>query len=93
MLLVILLQAANPALPDIELRVQARARSVTIERKGETRLEVHAGPDGGSRIDSLVTPRAEGRTNLRNISVDIHAAANIADPVEKTPAPETPPQN
>jgi hypothetical protein len=94
MLLLILLQAASPALPDIELRIQARAKSVTIEQKGETRLEVHADPDGGSRVDTVsLPPKAEGRTTLRNISVDIRGHANIADPTQMTSAPETQPQN
>jgi hypothetical protein len=93
MLLLILLQSASPAAPDIELRIQARAKSVTIEQKGETRLEVRADPDRGSRVVSNVEPKAGGRTNLRNIAVDITASANIADPSEKQPPPETTPQD
>jgi hypothetical protein len=93
MLLLILLQAANPALPDIELRVQARAKSVTIEQRGRTRLEVHADPEGASRVETNLSPNAQGRTNLRNISIDINAHANIADPAENTARTETSPQN
>jgi hypothetical protein len=92
MLLLLLLQASAPASPDIELRVQARAKSVTIEQKGEAWARVHAEPDAGSRVDSNVLPKAEGRKELRNVSVDIRARANIADPAQKSQAPETSPE-
>jgi hypothetical protein len=91
MLLLLLLQASAPASPDIELRIHARAKSVTIEQKGEARAQVHADPDAGSRVETVILPKAEGKTNLRNITVDIDAHANIADPAEKSPAPETTP--
>ena len=72
--------AAGPALPDIELTVRARAKSVEIERKGEASLEVRAEPDAGSRVEARVEPKADGRTRLRNVEVDVRAAASIADP-------------
>jgi hypothetical protein len=77
--LLALLQAAS-AQPDIELNIRARARSVEIERKGEAKLEVRAEPDAGSRVEARVEPKAEGRTSLRNVEVNIRAAASIADP-------------
>jgi hypothetical protein len=78
LLSLLLLQAA--AQPDIEVGIRARARSVEIERKGETSLSVTAEPDGGSRVESRVTPKANARTKLRNIEVDIRGAASIAAP-------------
>jgi|GEM_PF-2156788 len=90
MLLYLLLQAASPApAPDIELTVHARAREVTIERKGEAKLEVHAEPDAGSRAEVNVEPKAEGRSQLRNVTVDIHAQASLADPSQNRVQVET----
>jgi len=90
MLLYLLLQAAAPApAPDIELNVHARAREVTIERKGEAKLEVHAEPDAGSRAAVNVQPKAEGRTQLRNVTVDVHAEASLADPARNRAQVET----
>jgi hypothetical protein len=94
MLLLILLQSASPSpAPDIELNVHARVREVTIERRGETKIVVHAEPDAGSRSQVNVQPKAEGRTRLQNVTVDIHAEASLADPSQNRAAAETrPPQ-
>jgi hypothetical protein len=93
MLLLLLLQAAAPApTPDIELSVHARAREVRIEQKGETHLKVWAEPDAGSRVETNVQPKAEGRTTLRNVTVDIHAQASLADPSQNRASVETTPQ-
>ena len=89
MLIALLLQAA-PA-PDIELNIHARARSVEIQQRGQAKLVVTAEPDGGSEVRSEVTPRAEGRTRLRNVDVHIRAEIRIADPQQKPAEPETPP--
>ena len=82
------MQTASPP-PDIELNVRATARSVKIERKGETRLEVRAGPDAGSRTETRVTPPADGKTDLRNVKVELHAAARIGEGTENSPEGET----
>jgi hypothetical protein len=87
MILLILLQAAAQA-PDIELNVNLRARSVTIEQKGEARLEVH-GEGLGNRVDVKVEPKAEGRTELRDVTVDIHAEASIGEGVKIDARAET----
>ena len=80
MLFLLLLQAAAPqALPDIELNIRARARSVEIERKGEARLEVRAEPDAGSRVEARVEPRAGDRTQLRDVEVNVRAEARIGE--------------
>jgi hypothetical protein len=91
MLLLLLLQAVAPPppAPDIELNVHARVREVTIEQKGETKLEVHAEPDAGSRAEVNVQPKAEGRTQLRNVTVNIHAQASLADPAQNKATVET----
>jgi hypothetical protein len=79
-LLLLQAAAAGPqALPDIELSVRARARSVEIARKGEAALEVHAEPDAGSRTEVRVEPLPEGRTRLRNVEVNVRAEARIGD--------------
>ena len=70
-----LLQAAPTAAPDIELNIHARARSVTIRQKGEARLEVR-GEGPGNRVEVRVEPKPDGRTKLRNVTVDVHAEAS-----------------
>ncbi|MEA3036248.1 MAG: hypothetical protein QOH04_2013 [Sphingomonadales bacterium] len=90
--LLALLQAAAPApAPDIELNVHLRAKRVTIEQKGEARLAVHAEPDAGSRVEANVQPKPQGRRELRNVTVDIHAQASTADPPQNSAAAETAP--
>ena len=88
MIFLILLQAAAAPPPDIELNFSARARSVTIERKGEAKLEVR-GEGPGNRVDVKVEPKAEGRTELRNVTVDVHAEASVQDGVEIDARAET----
>ena len=90
--LAMLLQAAQPApaaAPDIELNIHATARSVRIESKGETKLEVRAGPDAGSQSRTIVTPPARGAANLSNVTVDVHAEARIGDQLQNQPGGET----
>lgn len=72
-----LFQAAQP--PDIELNAHVRARSVTIEKKGDARLTVTTDPDGGNIVD-VEAPRTNGRKTLRNVTVNVRAEARIADP-------------
>jgi hypothetical protein len=77
-LVLLALQAAEPPAPkpDIELGMQIRARSVTIEQKGEARLTVR-GEGAGNSVDTDVQPKAEGKAQLRNVRIDVHAAASI----------------
>jgi uncharacterized protein (DUF58 family) len=88
-----LLQAAAPApAPDIELNVHIRAKRVTIEQQGEAKLIVHAEPDGGaSRVETSVQPKPEGRRELRNVTVDVHAQASLAEPSQNRADVETAP--
>jgi hypothetical protein len=88
MILFLLLQAAAAPPPDIELNFTARARSVTIERKGEAKLEVR-GEGPGNRVDIKVEPKAEGRTELRNVTIDVHAEASVEDGVKIDAGAET----
>ncbi|HMJ93358.1 MAG TPA: hypothetical protein VK472_04590 [Allosphingosinicella sp.] len=88
--LLILLQAtASATPPDIELNIHATARSVKIERKGETKLEVRAGPDAGSESRTEIRPPSGGSTDLKDVTVDIHAEARIADPGQNRSEAET----
>jgi hypothetical protein len=90
----LLLQATAPApAPDIELNVHIRAKRVTIQQQGETKLTVHAEPDAGtSGVESNVPPKAQGRRELRNVTVDLHAQASLADPGQNRVDAETHPQ-
>jgi hypothetical protein len=87
MILFLLLQAAAPP-PDIELNFTARARSVTIEQKGEARLEVR-GQGPGNRVDVRVEPKAQGRRELRDVTVDLHAEASVQQRVKIDAEAET----
>lgn len=88
MILFLLLQTAAAQAPDIELNLSARARSVTIERRGEARLEVR-GEGPGNRVDVRVEPKAEGRRQLRDVAVDVHAEASVREGVEIDAGAET----
>jgi len=87
-LLFILLQAAAAQAPDIELNLSLRARSVTIEQKGEARLEVR-GEGPGNRVDVKVEPKAQGRRELRDVTVDVHAEASVQEGVKIDARAET----
>ena len=88
MLLLILLQAAATQAPDIELNLSLRAKSVRIEQRGEARLEVR-GEGPGNRVDVKVEPKAQGRTELRDVTVDVHAEASVQDGVKIDAKAET----
>ena len=88
MILLILLQAAATQAPDIELNLSLRAKSVRIDQKGEARLEVR-GEGPGNRVEVKVEPKAEGRTELRNVTVDVHAEASIQQGVKIDAEAET----
>lgn len=88
MVLLILFQAAAAQAPDIELNISLRARSVTIEQKGEAKLEVR-GEGPGNRVDVKVEPKAEGRTELRDVTIDVHAQASIQEGVKIDAQAET----
>ncbi|MEA3039614.1 MAG: hypothetical protein QOE79_2127 [Sphingomonadales bacterium] len=92
LLLLALLQAASAApAPDIELNLHLKAKQVTIEQQGEAKLAVHAEPDAGSRVETNVQPKPEGRRELRNVTIDVHAQASLAQPGQNPSDAETPP--
>jgi hypothetical protein len=78
MIFLLLLQAAATTTPDVELNVHARIKSLKIEQKGEARLEVQ-GEGPGNRVDVKVEPKAQGRTELRDVTVDVHAQASVQE--------------
>jgi hypothetical protein len=90
-----LVQAGAAQAPDIELFAHARARSATIEKQGNASLTVRTEPVGRNVVD-VRAPKANGRKTLRNVEVDVHAEARIAEPNRApriNPAPaETRPQ-
>jgi hypothetical protein len=77
--------AAQPP-PDIELNVDASARRVTIERRGEALLEVTGGEGSAVTVEARET---NGRRSLRNVDVRVRAEARVADPAQIRPQPET----
>ena len=97
MIILLLALAAAPApvqpLPDIELGISLRAKSVRIEQKGEARLAVHADPDAGSAVETRSEPKGGGRTELKNVSVEIRARTLLADPAVASLPAATPPRD
>jgi len=84
LLALLLLQAA----PDIELRASVRARSLTIEKRGEARLTVRTDPEGENLVD-VQAPKANGRRTIRNVNVTVRAEGRIADPAQSEAGAET----
>ena len=82
MIWLLIAQAAAAAqAPDIELNLHARIKSLKIEQRGEARLEVQ-GEGPGNRVDVKVEPKAEGRSELSNVTVDVHAEASVQEGVK-----------
>ncbi len=88
MLLLFLVQAVTTP-PDIQLSITGSARSISVERRGEARLEMRASPDGGSGVRAQA-PSAGSRQRARrnNVRFSLEAEARIADP-ENAKGPET----
>ena len=87
MLLTILLFQAASA-PDIQIGAEVRARSLTIEKKGDARLTLRTEPDGGNVVD-VEAPKANGRKTIRNVNVSVRAEGRIADPLSPDVRVET----
>jgi hypothetical protein len=89
LLLLILLQAQAP---DIQLNANIRAKSVTIEKRGNVSLKVATSPDGGNVVD-VRAPKGVAAKELRNVEVNVRAEARIGDPLaapaNNPPQPET----
>jgi hypothetical protein len=88
MLFLLLLQAAAAPAPDIQLDARVTAREVQVRQRGEASLVVHGGPGSEVRVEK---PRTQsGQQRLRNVTVNVHAEARIADPRENAQSTETP---
>jgi hypothetical protein len=87
--LLILLQAQAP---DMQLNGNVRAKSVTIEKRGNVSLNVVTSPDGGNLVDVRASKGVAAK-ELRNVEVNVRAEARIGDPVaapeNNPPRPET----
>ena len=88
MLLALLMMQAAAAQPDIQIGANVRARSLTIQKKGDARLTLRTDPDGGNIVD-VEAPKANGRKTIRNVNVDVRAEAQIADPLAREVRVET----
>jgi hypothetical protein len=82
MLLFLLMQSA--ASPDIELRADVRAKTVTVEQHGRASLEVRADPEGGS-LAKVDAPRAS--STLHNVTILIDAMAVLRPMDSSAPTP------
>jgi hypothetical protein len=76
----LLLQATAP---DIQIDARVRARSLTIEKRGDAQLVVRTQPEGANRVD-VRAPQANGRRTVRNFEATVRAQARIADPAAAT---------
>jgi hypothetical protein len=93
-MIAILLALAQSAAPpaDIEFNAAVRARSLTIEKRGQASLTVKTDPEGENVID-VQAPRANGRKRIANPVVTVRVEARIADPGQNAAREETvPPQ-
>ena len=65
---------------------------MTIQKQGDASLTLRTEPDGGNVV-KVEAPKANGRKTIKNVEVDIHAQAHIADPQQNGSAQETPGHN
>lgn len=78
------LQAVTAA-PDIQFHAEVRARSVTVDQNGTTRLSVHAEPDGGSVVHVTAPP---AQRTLRHVTITVDAAARIRPDATNDASPQ-----
>jgi hypothetical protein len=88
--------AAQPA-PDIELNLNATARRVEIQNRGNVSLEMRSSLNGAAGQGNVVAVEAPdlppGRTVLENVVVRVRGEARIAPPETMNTGEEpTPPQ-
>lgn len=72
-------QAPTP-LPDIELSARVRAREVLVRQEGEAHLSLKVEPGVAPPIE-VKRSAPPGAQRYRNFTIDLRAAARIADPV------------
>ncbi len=82
------LAAAQPAAPppDIELTARVRAREVTVRQDGTAALELRVSPGVAPPVEVRRSAPA-GAQSYRNLTIDLRAAARIADPLAPPPPP------
>lgn len=76
MLVSLLLLQAAAQMPDLELRANVRARSLTIHKQGDAKLAIRTSPEGADVVD-VRAPKANGRKTIRDINVHVRAEAKI----------------
>jgi len=69
---------AQPA--DVSVTAHVEARSVKIEHEGRATLTLHAEPSAGAEPIEVQRSAPPGKTQYRNLTVDLKAEARIADP-------------
>lgn len=78
--LAVLQSTSAPA--DIQLQATVRARSLTIEKKGEVSLTITA--DGRNVLD-VQAPKSNGRKTISKPDVRVNVEARIAEPLAVQP--------
>lgn len=91
-MLMALLLAQAASLPDIEIKAQVQARSLTFEKRGHADLTIRAEPEGANIVE-VHAPRASGRKTIRNVAVSVSAEARIAEPPLNVSSTATPPND
>jgi hypothetical protein len=76
-------QAAAPA-PDIELNARVTAREVNIRQEGPAHLQLHADPGVAPPV-KVARSQPAGAKTYRNLTLDLHAEARLADPPSTKP--------
>lgn len=84
-LLPFLLQVAPPP-ADIKFRANITARSLTIQKQGDVRLDLTA---NGRNVVDVQAPKANGRKTISNPVITVNVEARIADPAGLEQPPET----
>lgn len=71
-------QTATPA-PDIELNARVRASEVVVRQSGDARLTLKVEPGDAPPVE-IERSAPAGAQRYRNLTIDLRAAARIADP-------------
>lgn len=70
---------AAPSLPDIEIRARVQADRVEVRQQGDARVELRVDP-GTAEPVHVERSAPPGQLSYRNLTIDLSAAARIADP-------------
>jgi hypothetical protein len=69
----------SPALPDIELNARVHVLEVTIKQDGQATLQVSATPGEPQPVE-VRRSAPKGSQRYRNLTINLRAKAQIADP-------------